>query len=315
MSEMKASTLEEHMRLTAIEIGLDPETSTGMCTAAQMNNVAIKEMEYGGVTVTAIVTGGIEINGARAGDPASWYEKDGKIESINLVSGTINIMLVIDAFLTDNVLAYALMTATEAKVAAIQELLLPSKYSSGIATGSGTDKVIIIGNPASENRLTDAGKHSKLGEMIAKTVICAVKEALDKQTEANPKTQHSVLKRMQRYGVTKEGIHRSLNRIRKDGNSTYAYWNEQIEKADSQTEFVVIASLYAHLLDQLEWGLLEEYEVTKACRKLLSDIYSCDEINSGNSYFIEEKNSPNIVEHLVRDFENAVAACIYSMSI
>jgi len=203
-SEMKASTLEEHMKVISREVGLKPDTTIGMCTAAQMESVSIKELSYNEVSVTAIVTGGINVNGGRVGDEASWYEKGDKI--ISLIHGTINIILVIDAVLSEGVLAGALMTATEAKVAAIQELLLRSRYSMGIATGSGTDKIIIIANPTAKERQTDAGKHSKLGELIGKTVMAAVKEALDKQTNVNSVTQHSVLNRMERFGVTKESI-------------------------------------------------------------------------------------------------------------
>jgi len=313
-SEMKAPTLEEHMRLTAIEIGLEPETSTGMCTAAQMENVAIRDLEFEGVTVTAIVTGGIDINGARAGDPASWVERGGMIESLQQVSGTINIMLVIDAAMTDGVLAYALMTATEAKAAAIQELLLPSRYSNGIATGSGTDKIVVVGNPSSPNRITDVGKHSKVGEMIARTVIPAIKEALDKQTDANPQTQHSALKRMQRFGVTKEQIHRLL-RMKCESSISDLYLEKQIDEAEVQSDFVILASLYAHLLDQYEWGLLEEQEVFQACKRLFADIASYEDISSWNKTAKSNKNSQEFIKKCASLFEYAFAESIYDKSV
>lgn len=55
-----------------------------------------------------------------------------------------NIMLFIDADLAEGTLARALVTCTEAKTAAIQELLVPSRYSNGIATGSDTDGTIVV---------------------------------------------------------------------------------------------------------------------------------------------------------------------------
>lgn len=48
--------------------------------------------------------------------------------------GTINILLYIDADLSKEALASALVSCTEAKVAAMQELLIASRYSCGIAT-------------------------------------------------------------------------------------------------------------------------------------------------------------------------------------
>jgi len=72
-------------------------------------------------------------------------------------------MLVIDADLPPGIMARALVTCTEAKTAAIQELMAGSNYSNGLATGSGTDQTIVIANPASELYFEGAGKHSKLG--------------------------------------------------------------------------------------------------------------------------------------------------------
>ena len=68
--EMLADTYTEHMRILAKRIGLEPELVTGMGTAADMENVAIESLNYKELTVTAIVTGGIETNGGRVGDPA-----------------------------------------------------------------------------------------------------------------------------------------------------------------------------------------------------------------------------------------------------
>ena len=53
-------------------------------------------------------------------------------------------MLLLDCDMPEGVMARALVTCTEAKTAAIQELLEGSKYSNGIATGSGTDQTIIM---------------------------------------------------------------------------------------------------------------------------------------------------------------------------
>ena len=154
---LRAPTYREHLDIIAGEdLGLDPETCTGFCTAASMENVSIQTMEQTYFTVTAIVTGGIEGNGARIGDPASYSEEP----------GTINIILHIDADLPHGTLAKAMVSCAEAKVAALQELLAASRYSRGLATGSGTDGIIVVCNPESEHTLTDAGHHSLLGESI-----------------------------------------------------------------------------------------------------------------------------------------------------
>lgn len=176
--EMLADTYVEHMRLVSKRLALDPDKVSGMGTAASMENAVVETMSFKELTVTAIVTGGIETNGGRAGDPADYYKPQPK----PVKYGTINIMLLLDCDMPEGVMARALVTCTEAKTAAIQELLEGSKYSNGIATGSGTDQTIIIANSASELYMEGAGKHSKLGELIGKTV----KNAVKKRWPSNP---------------------------------------------------------------------------------------------------------------------------------
>ena len=72
--EMLADTYVEHMRLVSKRLALDPDKVSGMGTAASMENAVVETMSFKELTVTAIVTGGIETNGGRAGDPADYYK-------------------------------------------------------------------------------------------------------------------------------------------------------------------------------------------------------------------------------------------------
>ncbi|WP_434131958.1 adenosylcobinamide amidohydrolase [Sporomusa sphaeroides] len=264
---MRAPTYQEHMRIITEEIGLDPLTTAGMGTAASMENVAIKTECYENLTVTAIVTGGVEVNGGRVGDPADYFQPLAK--SMVEKPGTINIILVIDADLPPGMLNRAMVTCTEAKTAALQELMAGSNYSTGLATGSGTDQTIVIANPVSPLYLESAGKHSKLGELIGRTVLPAVKEALYKQTGLSPSRQHSMLARFKRYGIKEESLWQA-----------YAAANEKpVMKAkflaalcqlDGDNQLVTYAALYVHLLDQLSWQLLSGEEVCQAANELLA---------------------------------------------
>lgn len=253
---LKAQTYAEHMNIVAEELGLETAYSCGLSTAADMENVSIQAETYDDLTVTAVVTGGIDKNGGRVGDPADWHESGGVSKQ---VSGTINIMLFIDAKIPEGTLARVLVTCTEAKTAALQELLAPSIYSSGIATGSGTDGTIIVSNTESPIYLTFAGKHSKLGELIGRTVMKAVKEALYLQTGLNAAQQFDIFSRIGRYGITRDSILGALPHI--DVN--------KLEAVSKQGDLVVLTSLYVHLLDQLQWGLLSEADTLSAAEKLL----------------------------------------------
>lgn len=265
---LKAPTYEEHMALIADEIGLDREHAAGMSTAASMENVAICTEQFKSLAVTAVVTGGIEVNGGRVGDPASWYEENGKAH--HLKPGTINIMVFVNQDLTKGALTRVLVTCTEAKTAAIQELLAPSRYSMGLATGSGTDTTIVVCNAQSEIRLTNAGKHSKLGELIGKAVKQAVKEALRRQSGLCPESQHHVIRRVDRFGITEQTLWERVKETKPDLEISRADFSERLHQFSVRGDMVTYVSLYAHLLDQLMWEMLEPEEALDAGRKMLA---------------------------------------------
>ena len=206
MCELRAPTYLEHMRLVARDAGFDPARTTGMGTAADMGNVAIVARSFRDLNVAAVVTGGVEGNGGRAGDPAAHYQPGEKTALHK--PGTINIMLMINADLPPGTMTRALVTCTEAKTAALQELMAGSLYSTGLATGSGTDQTIIVANPTSPLYFEGAGKHNKLGELIGQTVKQAVTAALKKQSGLSPAMQHDMLRRFKRYGVTEDTLWR-----------------------------------------------------------------------------------------------------------
>lgn len=248
---LKAPTYEEHMRLVAADLGLDPERACGLSTAADMENAAVCQETYDNLTVTAIVTGGIDVNGGRAGDPATWHE------GTSPASGTINILLFFSVCLPEWSLTRALITCTEAKTAALQELLAPSMYSSGLATGSGTDGIILVSDLSSPVTLTYAGKHSKLGELIGRTVKTAVKRALELQTGLNAAQQHDVFSRCGRYGITREQVFQ------------HCPDSAEADRLAKTPELVIITSLYVHLLDQLTWGLITPESAAQGAAALL----------------------------------------------
>ncbi len=256
----------DYLKHVAKNLQLNPKRVTGMGTAASMENTAINSASYQTLTVTAIATGGVEGNGGRAGDQADYF-LTGKKRAL-YKPGTINIILVIDADIPPAIMARALVTCTEAKTAALQELMAGSKFSSGLATGSGTDQTMIIANPGSSLYLEDAGKHSKLGELIGRTVKQTVKEALLKQTGLSPQKQHSVLRRMNRYGVIEETLYQQY--VQDIGMIDKERFLTSLRQLDKESPLVTGASLYVHLLDQFQWELVSGDELTQAGNELLA---------------------------------------------
>ncbi len=156
-----------------------------------MNNLAVARETFREISVVAAATGGVEGNAARVGDPASCHEYDGRHTAIVREAppafGTINVMIVVNQPMLDGALVRAVMTATEAKTAALQELSVPSRYSAELATGTGTDQNAVCA-PVSGDALPlrGAGHHTTAGEPIGKAVKRAIKETPDLPEQPAP---------------------------------------------------------------------------------------------------------------------------------
>lgn len=292
--ESFAPTYVESMKIVAERLGLAPELTSGMGTAAHMENASIVSRSYKELTVTAIVTGGVETNGGRVGDPASYYKTAEK------KCGTINIMLVIDADLPPGILARALVTCTEAKTAALQELMAPSRYSTGLATGSGTDQTIVVANSESPLFFEGAGKHSKLGELIGLAVMAAVKEALKRQSGLTPAQQHDLLRRLRRFGVTEEALWQRYKEEVGDDALIKAQFIAALEKMTAVPALFPLGVLFIHLYDEHLWGLLEKGETWEAAEKLLKEMATALRLKTQEGVLMQEGYMESLAMLLVR---------------
>ncbi len=147
------------------------ETASFLFTGVDMDNLAIKREKFKDMEVYALVTAGVKSNAVRMSkDNGRFYEP-----------GTINIILLPNMNLTPRAMTRAIISATEAKIAALQDLDVRSSCSPLVhqATGTGTDGIIVVRGTGT--RIDNAGGHSKMGELIAKAVYQGVKEAVFKQ--------------------------------------------------------------------------------------------------------------------------------------
>ncbi|WP_333654811.1 adenosylcobinamide amidohydrolase [Dissulfurispira sp.] len=156
-------------------LGIRSEDIAQMGTAADMDNLAVITKEYKPFVVTALVTAGAKTNALRAGvDEGTHIEGEEP-------KGTVNIIILTNARLTDGAMARAIVIVTEAKTAAFEDLMVPSSYTKHVqATGTGTDSVIVVSG-ISGPKVTYTGGHSRIGGLIGKAVYEAVVEALGKQ--------------------------------------------------------------------------------------------------------------------------------------
>lgn len=281
--KMKGKDYKSHVEAVCREMGFLPEYTSGIITAADMQNAAICTKSFQDVSVTAVITGGIDDNGGRVGDIASWHERKGEFFP---VVGTINIFLFIEANLTPGAMARVIMTATEAKVSVIQELFAPSLYSTGLATGSGTDGIIVVSDAESDICLSEAGKHYKLGELIGNAVRDALREALYLQSGLCAVRQFDIFRRLGRFGITRsemiDWIYEYSNMYHTQEISKQVTVKKQIkmekvlEEAlrvlNEDEEFITYITLCAHILDQIQWGAIPEEAAKIVMSQLLQQM-------------------------------------------
>jgi len=147
------------------------DTSSFLFTGADMDHLAVIHKQFKGMKVYALVTAGVKSNALRMGkDEGKYYEP-----------GTINIILLANMKLTPRAMTRAMISATEAKTAALMDLdvrssVSPRRYQ---ATGTGTDNILVVQGTGIPIKL--AGGHSKMGELIARAVYQGVVEAVSKQ--------------------------------------------------------------------------------------------------------------------------------------
>ena len=194
-----------HERACA-DAGVPPAATAMMGTAANMNYAAVVTDADGEVSVTAVVTAGVESNATCAGDPARWRETGAGIERVPDYAGTINTMLLMNVPLTDAALARAVMTMTEGKSAALQRLAVPSRQSPDLATGTGTDQYCVAAPLEGAITFTSTSSHMKLGELIGRATRDATMEALRWQNGLEPSYTRGAVHALSRYGITEASL-------------------------------------------------------------------------------------------------------------
>lgn len=194
-ADLPGGNLENYLALVAADRKLNRDCTTGLLTSAEMHCRGYQALSYQNLTVETLATAGVDQNAARAGEPACYFEDNGRYHP---VGGTINILAFTNAKLAHGTMAKALVTITEAKTATLQELAVQSCCNQGSATGTGTDGIIFATDPSSTLACTDAGTQSKLGELLSRTVKSAIKQALALQCRIDPHRQGSIQERVRR---------------------------------------------------------------------------------------------------------------------
>lgn len=262
---LESHDIEDYLIQKCWSLNIDSNYSTGLVTLAEMKNVGIVTKNYKDIEIVSITTAGVRTNAVKAGDPAAFYEENGKF-------GTINTIILTNVHLDYETLLEAFMTATEAKTVALNDLRIPSQYSNGYATGTGTDGLCIFSNLESDNTLTNAGKHSKLGELIGQCVIESVKNAVKKQVWISEKSQSNALVRLNRYSL-------DINEFYDNLDYNKVEFIKLLQKEMKKQDNVATTSSVLNLIDEVGCNLIKKDDALRLANEIIENC---------NSYPIKE---------------------------
>jgi adenosylcobinamide amidohydrolase len=170
-----------------------PTSAVGMMTGADVTRAGHATVRREGLVAAAWCTAGCS-NALRVGDRATAgipRAADAQCSrSPTLKPGTINIIVAINQPLTRSAMAEALQLAVEARVAVLYDAGVMSVRSPAIATGTGTDCIVVAAPVAAPqdraNAIVYCGKHTLPGELIGQAVMRSCATAL---ARSNPVTE------------------------------------------------------------------------------------------------------------------------------
>ncbi|MDT8859299.1 adenosylcobinamide amidohydrolase [Alkalihalobacillus sp. MEB130] len=150
------------------------ERAVGMMTAVKLEDMVVIEEELEGISMLVIVTAGV----GNAVDITSSVKANRKTQV-----GTINTMVFIDANFSDGALVNGYMSATEAKVKALQDLQIKDSNSNTIATGTSTDALLLaLTQQGTQTPYAGSGTTvgTCIGQLVYKATTLAVKKYLQR---------------------------------------------------------------------------------------------------------------------------------------
>lgn len=271
--------LKESRNNVYAAIDKSAETSSFLFTGADMDNLSVKKESFRDITVYALVTAGVTSNAVRmSAYEGRYYEP-----------GTINIIILTNTTLSPRAMTRAIISATEAKTAAMEDLDIRSSQEPGLfqATGTGTDNIIVV--EGSGVPIDSTGGHSKTGELIAKAVYAGVRDAVYMQNGITG--DRNIFKRLKERNIRfwqliDSDKHKDIDRHRLIASM------EDMLLMPRYTSFMEAAFAIS---DAHERGLVADLDAFNLwCRKIAGEIAGKE--TDGMIDFIDRKNIPEAVQ-------------------
>jgi|GEM_PF-1213693 len=174
--------------------------------------------------------------------------------------GEVSLILLLGPDFSISSMARAGITSMEAITAVIQDLKLRDVQG---RCGSGTNnlRVAVVSDKGSDLHLRGTGKHSKMGEIIGRTVYDAVLESAIKNGVQRP---GKVIAELRFRGYDEEKI-RSMLGTTVDEFETIA------RKMEDENVRACFSSI-SHLQDEISWGLIPESAGNDIGRKAIESV-------------------------------------------
>ena len=254
-AQISALGSDGYHRNVCSELVLDPQATAVMGTAANMIYATHETGSHNDLRVDAIVTGGVEGNACCAGDPAQWEETPSGWNKLPQVAGTINTIVLLNQPVRPEAQVRALLTITEAKTAALMELGIASRYSQDLATGTGTDQICLASvTDTSRYAYASASPHTKLGELVARVVRNATRNALRWQNGLEPSITRSLFHALRRFGFTEPGFLDAMRGRLSEASHLLLEKNRNAVLYEPQVAAAAYA--FASVWDRIRYGVL-----------------------------------------------------------
>ncbi len=166
-----------YLRKLASQLGAGNYT-VGLMTAVPMTQLVTSRVSSGKIWVECFATVGVT-NAVRAGEWPQYVA--GPKETLSRRVGTINLILITNGSLSTSAMVGAVQVATETKTGVLRDHTIPSWTGKDLATGTGTDAVVIACRLRGEGPLhTYSGTHTIVGALVGRAVSNCVSSGLVK---------------------------------------------------------------------------------------------------------------------------------------
>jgi iron complex transport system ATP-binding protein len=225
------------------KLGLE-DSFVGMVTYAMIEDFVVVSKRSGDLGVSVIATAGCT-HGESAGEPIE----------VQPIEGTINIMVIIDGNPCESCLASTIITATEAKTAALMELDIRSRWSGDKATGTMTD-AMVVADTGKGPLIIYAGPASRLGQLVGYCTRKAVKEAVTKARIGGFMPNRPLMDRLRERHLSVERIAAEMAKVKSLGADEKAIANALCTVICDEPVFAALLLAAAKLNEDFDRGLV-----------------------------------------------------------